>query len=829
MHRLDGNQTFLRCPPAIDRYIHNLTSSYTQKSNEASMVSASVIMFVLAGLFFNLNLFSGISDASATLDPKHRLFFSKALSLFLTVMSYIFSEAKNAASAWTLSSAASGGTRAAAELSTGAGLILVWMLLVELLRKKVDVIRMRGYSDTIQRAGRVAWLGSLVFFNIKSAGRKAVFSILWILCATRVVQRIAFTEVGKRSYAHGKNARLINSYMANMKLRRLREGHQQQQAGQPQAGACDVEQAVHVPGGTGTAQELLKSCDYIVMGEEKMVKEPTADGYDLKDEFSSIAITVGKVWDKLDETDKKIFTSPSEARRLKRLCLSFALFKLLRRKFERLPAVSADEAQDCRNLILHGLPAEKMIEVVNGEVVFLSEYYHSVVPVVLASPFFLLVNYFLVLAVVAVLCLMAVILCGKGDAMYAFRSIGADNYAFSSGMGRIAVCLLVRARHSAEAFFSMLDLSITVLLFVIYLYEEIWEFFVFLFSNWFMVSLVCNYVAKEHWRKSSAIRWAFRRIIFLRSNLNRGSLRFRQFSVLSLRWPLWPLWLPFYRIPPPLVLSTETVPENLNKSIKEYLEKNPLPLTNGKYALRCYEQLPWACQSDSVSEVILTWHIATCILEVEPKVCSSQSEWRGTAIRLSKYCAYLVVFHRELLPDNPDKVKRDVKGMKKELGDIFKHSPYCLRSQRSRAEKIKKAAEDAPPHSRGGSVVGDGGELTSSLSLRDVATSTDDGAEGVAAPHSREGSVVRDGGELASYLLRDVATSTDDGAKKVWKVLADVWTELVLFVAAPSGDDERMKGHEDVLVQGRGELITVLWALTTHIGVSREARPPARK
>jgi hypothetical protein len=78
------------------------------------------------------------------------------------------------------------------------------MLLVELLRKKVDEIRMKGISSSLQRAGRVVWLGSLVFFNIRSAGRKILFGILWILCATTVVQRIAFTEFGKRSYAHAR-------------------------------------------------------------------------------------------------------------------------------------------------------------------------------------------------------------------------------------------------------------------------------------------------------------------------------------------------------------------------------------------------------------------------------------------------------------------------------------------------------------------------------------------------------------------------------------------------------------------------------------------------
>uniref|UniRef100_A0A0A9G5U4 Uncharacterized protein n=1 Tax=Arundo donax TaxID=35708 RepID=A0A0A9G5U4_ARUDO len=48
-----------------------------------------------------------------------------------------------------------------------------------------------------------------------------------------------------------------------------------------------------------------------------------------------------------------------------------------------------------------------------------------------------------------------------------------------------------------------------------------------------------------------------------------------------------------------------------------------------------------------------------------------------------------------------------------------------------------------------------------------------------------------------------------------------MWTELIVFVA-PSSDEERLKAHEDVLVQG-GELITVLWALITHTSVPRPA------
>ncbi|XP_022683867.1 uncharacterized protein LOC101758028 isoform X4 [Setaria italica] len=332
------------CPEYLFSYTANLTASYTDKCNLLTTVPASLIVFILAGLFFNLNLFSGISDVSAILNPKVRLFLSSVLSLFLPVMSYLFSEAKNK------------GDLPSAGLSLRALLILAWMLLVELLRRKVDEIRMRGYTSTIQRAGRVVWLGSLVFFNINIVAQRALFSMLWILCVTRLLQRLAFTEVEKRSYAHGKNAGLINSYMAQQML-----------------GAHDVDQVIQ-----GEHHELLKRCKYIVMGEEKLVKKVTAYGYELNEVTPRDSIiTVGKVWE-LAESDH-LFTTFDQNQHLRRLCLSFALFKLLRRRFEQLPAVMrAEEARDSRNLLLKGLrssgqsTAEALFQVMNDEVNFLS-------------------------------------------------------------------------------------------------------------------------------------------------------------------------------------------------------------------------------------------------------------------------------------------------------------------------------------------------------------------------------------------------------------------------------------------------------------------------
>ncbi|CAM0148901.1 unnamed protein product [Urochloa decumbens] len=707
------------CNVSINSYITNLTSSYADKSNEPAIVSSSVIMFVLAGLFFSLNLFSGISDVSAILDPKVRLFLSSALSLFLPVMSYLFSEAKNAR--YTTSSSPTAGA-AVADLSLTAGLILTWMLLVELLRKKVDEIRMRGYSSTIQRAGRVVWLGSLVFFNIKSAGRKAVFSILWILCAVKVAQRIAFTEVGKRSYAHGKNASVLTSYMAQMLEH---ERHQ------------EPLQAVQ------DGNELLKRCKYIVMGERKLVKKATADGY----EFNEITpnnsiITVGKVWE-LAETGGE--HTILEIQRLKRICLSFALFKLLRRRFEHMPATTDEEARDCRKLILNGLygqrrAADALFQVMNDEVNFLSEYYHSVIPVVFASPFFLIANYFLLPIVVTFLCLMSLILCGNGDVGYAFTSLRIDNYTLRSGVSDIVLCLLAKAAHSnAPAFFSLVDLAITVFLFIIFFYEEIWEFVVFLLSNWFMVS------------------------------------------------------------------------RSIMDCLVEHDHHPNTPLTKGMYALNKHnisqEPLRDACMSDSVAEVILTWHVATSVLEVKcpPPSKKEVVASRRVAIKLSKYCGYLVAFHPELLPDNKDKAENVFDAMKTELKGMLGCGVYFLSSKRARVEKMLKTTggennqQEATPREM-------------EIEVETPSHSAPEQGESETG-QSDQNKVVLNGAKLGKLLMDEV------GPETAWKVLADLWTELILYVA-PSNDEERVKGHEEVLVQG-GEFITVLWVLTTHIGVTR--------
>ena len=657
------------------------------------------------------------------------------------------------------------------------------MLLVELLRKKVEVIRMQGYSGTLERAGRVLWLGSLVFSNLEATGRKAMTGILWVICASKLVQRISFTEFGKRSLAFGKNARLISSYMA-------------------QVVGKDGTHPGLLPGPEDTTDDLLKRCKYAVMDEDKLVVEAIPSGYRLKEDRHDVA-TVDKIWE-LAETDL-LLASLDRGKRLRRMCLSFSLFKLLRQRFEHLPALTTPEAPSYRQIIFRGLhdhtlTAEVLFDVTNDELNFLCEYYHSVVPVVLASPFFLLANYILLPLVICILCFVLIVLCSNGDVPFAFSTMYSDNHLTYFGVTQMTRCLPKFFR-SPIVFFLIVDFSITFLLFIMFIYEVLWEFFVFLLSDWFMVSLLCKYAtdpSRCNGRTGSAFfGWSMRCILFARSLMHRPSISFNQFSVLKFCGVTIPAHIPLKF---PILVREIPVPNQVKRSISDYLTKlydrdgnvapNAPALGNGRSALQAagYCDLLPFCDGESVAEVILTWHIATSLLEVElPPPPSGNSNY-DVAASLSKYCAYLVAFQPELLPDNQDSVERVFKAMKLELFQILGLCGYYFSPCRStRYRNIKSSGEP----------------------------------QGTAAAEAT--TVVAKGATLGSILA---SKAEQHSAEAVWSVLADLWVELIVYIA-PSTNGECVGAHENVLAKG-GEFITVLWAMATHAGMRRPDTPISR-
>ena len=204
-----------------------------------------------------------------------------------------------------------------------------------------------------------------------------------------------------------------------------------------------------------------------------------------------------------------------------------------------------------------------------------------------------------------------------------------------------------------------------------------------------------------------------------------------------------------------------------------------LTSTGGRH--RRFSRLAWACQSGAVAEVILTWHIATSLLETkqqQQQLPTSPSRSRRTAARLSRYCAYLVAFRPELLPDDREGTERIYKDLKKGIKAALGGARgYYLSSERSRHETIRALRVDASA--------------------------------------AADMTVLERGAVLGKQLVED--DEAGDGA--VWEMLADVWVELVVYVS-PSRAEEHARGHEAALVQG-SELVPLLWVLATRTGIAR--------
>ncbi|RLN11369.1 hypothetical protein C2845_PM09G00990 [Panicum miliaceum] len=419
--------------------------------------------------------------------------------------------------------------------------------------------------------------------------------------------------------------------------------------------------------------------------------------------------------------------------------------------------------------------ADDLFQVLNDEVQFLCEYYHSIHPVTYAGPSFFLINYIMFPIVVWALCILMIIMCNNGDVVYAFHSFRTDNFPVSVGMLRMVVCLLSKVNQLPPVLFSTVDLSITILLSLTFAYEEVWEIIVFLFSNGFMVSLLCRYTSKPHWRASPFLSGVIRRILWVRNKLSHPNVCFRQFSV---------LWC-FFRASS-FLLPAEAIPRQAKKAIMERLATAHDVALLGLPALQFDElELSWACDGDDdLAEVILTCHIATELLEARFPLQKKMPPGPGrkVAVGLSRYCAYLVAFHPELLPIEKDATEHVYEELKEELKKSGCYG-YCFGRGRKVMEIAARQKEESP-----------------------AATSTTVFGKG-----SRLGKVLMD---------RYAEAEADEAARdRVWELLASLWTEVLVY-AAPTASEQHVKA----LAQG-GEFIALLWAVATHTGISR--RPVA--
>ncbi|KAL6629674.1 hypothetical protein ACP70R_029439 [Stipagrostis hirtigluma subsp. patula] len=781
--------------------VASFTVSSDLRATEKMMVTTSVLMTVLGAALFALGVLGRFSGPRRAHSTPTRIFFRAAFALFLPFMSYMFSQAK------------------AKHVAARQELILLWMLLVELLRKKVyDMVAPASHAfahgvgrytffDAVEQAARMVWIGYLVYAYVHRPGVKSFFVILWIFSVAKLCKRVYCIERAKSSYDVGKNAGLVAGYMAQL----VQAGRQHD---------------VAVGAGSASRVNFLRTCNYAVMGEGGMSRDKTRSGYKLRHidrilvssstnlpppghgdggdddtekktktkKHHEQLVRVCTIWE-LAERDPLFRYNARLRRKLEDVCLGLALFKLLRRTFERCPAAEAGTAQ-ARELVFRGLleldgggeaeDAERAFEVTELEMTFLMEYYQAVIPVALPKPRLFFANFAFSMAFILLYCVTVLLITGNGSMFRVLASLFHGLASLSVNMAVQFKCFVHQVRFLVAMVCASSDLVVTFLLTLTLFAVETYEFALYMLSDWYLASLLCNYARSAALRVRRPVQCIIRFTLWVKVR-TRPQIKVHQVQLLKLQprrvWVLLSTLLKKRLVGLPRAVVTTEAKVAVVRALK--LAGDDDRFSNGERALRRhgYGHLAWACSPETCeveTEAILVWHMATSLFETRDRPEGRRElppEGRA-AVTLSRYCAYLVAYTPGLLPDASAYVEKVYRATKRDLFTLFQS---CNTGKRRRERLLQMLPPD--------------GET------------------------EKETSAMRSGAMLGKQLEDGVTTMEDE--ERVWRMLLDFWAELLVSVArAPSGGAD---AHALALAHG-GEFITNVWAILTHAGVDMSPR-----
>uniref|UniRef100_A0ACD5YUF6 Uncharacterized protein n=1 Tax=Avena sativa TaxID=4498 RepID=A0ACD5YUF6_AVESA len=563
----------------------------------------------------------------------------------------------------------------------------------------------------------------------------------------------------QKSFALGRNPRLIVGYM-----QQLREGSDQ-----------------HVESMMASEEDVNVPPPLIVMGEDERQVEKQPHGYMFKKIPEGVQadgglVTIDRVW-----LLENMFLNQMQPR-LKDICLSFALFKLLRCRFARykLNNVTSLEAINfIRNFMIKEGEYERAFRVIADELSFLHDYYDSPLPISYSDSWLTISSMIISVLTIGYCTLSAIsgayILARVVDGSLVPPTVQCFYYCRRLGP--------LSSDEESKLFGNLyFDVVPAALLLVFVVVAEARDISSHICSSWTKVILTCRCVRRASLGLSPVVpRWVG---CLLRCRCDRlmrhWNDKMRQNSLLVLHHRQ------FHQLVCPGSLSrlldrkknnNVKVPSAVKVCIINALRStsNGASLSKGITSLHqspAGESLLWACNnSKGTTDTILVWHIATTILEVRYPH-HQHDDKKTAATHLSRYCAYLVEFCPELLPDDDAWSKGLYKDVKKD-------------AERALAVGGGTAVSSMPPEPGYRRLI----EL---LGMR------------------QNHEVLKDAAKLADQ-LGELATG---GEETAWKLLAGFWSEMVLYLA-PS---DNLKGHMEAVDRG-GELITLLWTLLTHVGI----------
>ncbi|KAF7849235.1 hypothetical protein BT93_L1052 [Corymbia citriodora subsp. variegata] len=513
---------------------------------------------------------------------------------------------------------------------------------------------------------------------------------------------------------------------------------------------------------------------YVVRGEEKRwvdgfvrpmrfiksclgKKEKPAPDYRMTlEKEKDRLITIEKVW----KCEGRLLQGGDPHNKLKDICLSFALFKLLRLRYAGY-SLPQEAHKKTWNLILHGLLAQedsykRAFRVIEVELTFLFDFFYTKYGIIF-HPGRLMLKMMEFITVI---------------------------------MGIWATISLLKHRrenvHGLAYFVLGVENRVTSVMIILFIIVELLQFFFMGFSEWAKVIWICKYVEKKSWQKNECIERMIRAICGVRL-LKPWERKLRQYSFIK-----------SYSYKPSRLLNNEFTAAYINQTRNGQRQSKPIKLPeevkhavfhalkwkystkleNGEASLRLNkvsDKLLWACQLETQTQVIMVWHIASSFCEHQKPIRSGSPGWKNflVATSLSQYLSYLVAFAPRLLPDHPYVAEY-----------VFNQAIIEARDFFGRCKKLKNRVMKIKSQGNGNS--------------------------------ANEKTIIKQGARLGNQLVNDIKD-----IETTWKILADFWVELVLYVA-PS---DNAKAHAEHLARG-GEFVTHLWALLFHVGIERD--PPAK-
>uniref|UniRef100_A0A0D9UWM8 DUF4220 domain-containing protein n=1 Tax=Leersia perrieri TaxID=77586 RepID=A0A0D9UWM8_9ORYZ len=671
-------------------------------------------------------------------------------------------------------------------------LFVVWACFLLLLLGTADTMTAFNFNDSSQQtrsmmnqALHVVYLLFLILFykgQLRGSFLISLF-LLWSLSVVRLGLRVKAYLSTNRSRGLIRENQVVFEYMKYEPLN---------SAGfRPGSGSYDPQ----------TMEEYI----YLVDGKEEKTMQHGEQVIKVAYKVPE-TVDVGNVW-RCKGKLLRLSGSGGDQGVLRRrdLCLSFALFRMLMLRFAPDHVGQVDfpfQNDKCRAFVVKGLLADdkdldRAFRVVESELGFLFDFFYARYPWIKDTLAPDLTVYVAILT----------------TSLFTLFSTDLMRYRPlpGHGGGGDANNIIIHGFN--------LDLLVTRIVIVWYIFLETYQFLSFIFSDWHKVKMLCRYVRNEKWHNRALVDIPLKVLCYF--NVTRywkGTIG--QFFLLDNLRPHWiKTFLSWFSLEAQVLdawlmtRSVRLVPEVRHAVLRE-LKNCDGKITDGRMWL--YQKgivdldLDRTCMlGHTYARYILTWHIATSICDynlIIDKNTNNKELVRNhdIAMKLSGYCAYLLAFQPELVPDSTYTSTSMVQGTLQNARDF-------LADCKSNEAKYKKLI--------------DLGRLKMSIDIEElhkvqaVIYSTPQGEERYKkmteiehSSHKDEVSEVRFIAEaacIATYLVDRITI-----VEERWSVLASFWANMMLYIA-PS---DRAVAHATRMATG-GEFLTIIWALLSHAHV----------